>query len=92
MENVYAGHGSERSKVLCTVEFGLACTRRVSSLGSDTCANGVDAIPPPDDVKGGTNGLHGPNGLTTVNGSEGVLTRNLLLKPKVLLESVAEIL
>ena len=30
MENVYAGHCSERCRVLCTIELGLAFSRRLS--------------------------------------------------------------
>ncbi|KAI0925855.1 hypothetical protein AcW1_008174 [Taiwanofungus camphoratus] len=96
MENVYAGHGSERCKVLCTVEFGLVCVRRVGWTGGSI--DGVDAEEHPTSVelRAKVNGHGAPsiNGGSTVNGtrSEGMLTRNLLLKPKVLLESVAEIL
>ncbi|KAI0733487.1 hypothetical protein C8Q72DRAFT_811365 [Fomitopsis betulina] len=82
MENVYAGHGSERSKVLCTVEFGLACVRR----GAWTDANGADTRPK-------TNGSASTSANGAVaNGSTESLTRNVLMKPKVLLESVIDIL
>lgn len=84
MENVYAGHGSERSKVLCTVEFGLACIQR---------GDQGDAADHEDPAR--TNGHTTPltNGsVTNGTGPEGALTRSLLLKPKVLLESVVDIL
>ncbi|KAL6302510.1 hypothetical protein BKA93DRAFT_736801 [Sparassis latifolia] len=63
MDNVYAGHGSERCKVLCTVEFGLLCVQRVGWASANVNGNEVDSH-----------------------------VINLLLKPKVLLESVSEIL
>jgi len=100
MENVYAGHGSERCKVLCTVEFGLICARRVG--WSDDPGEEDDQGTPadPKGANGHANGLtngaasDGANGHGASNGarSEGMLSRNLLMKPKVLLESVAEIL
>ena len=83
MENVYAGHGSERSKVLCTVEFGLACVRRAAW----TDANGADTRPK---TNGSTS--NSVNGAVANGSVDGVLTRSVLLKPKVLLESVIDIL
>ncbi|KAH9838294.1 uncharacterized protein C8Q71DRAFT_521637 [Rhodofomes roseus] len=82
MENVYAGHGSERSKVLCTVEFGLVCIRH----GSWPEANGGPK--PNGSASTGVNG----NGVAANGGPEGPLTRSVLLKPRVLLESVMDIL
>lgn len=80
MENVYAGHGSETGRVLCTVEFGLVCVRRASSF-------------PNGHVNGSSQHEgHQTNGGVDVAAADGILSRNLLLKPKVLLESVAEIL
>ena len=42
MENVYAGHGKENGEVLCTVEFGMVCTRRV--VKEVNKANGVNGV------------------------------------------------
>lgn len=87
MENVYAGHGSEKGRVLCTVEFGLVCVRRAANGRS----NGVSEHDE-SEINGSTNG-HTTNGSGPVfTATDGTLSRNLLLKPKVLLESVAEIL
>ncbi|KAH9928255.1 uncharacterized protein B0H18DRAFT_906836 [Fomitopsis serialis] len=83
MENVYAGHGSERSKVLCTVEFGLACVRHGSWPDGDGAAS---------KTSGTTSGSVNGNGVAANGGAEGLLARSVLLKPKVLLESVMDIL
>lgn len=94
MENVYAGHGSDRSKVLCTVEFGLACVRREgwTSTEDDSVEDDgrMDSTPR---VNGHTTLVTNGNGRAAANGvkPEGVLTRSLLMKPKVLLESVADL-
>lgn len=99
MENVFAGiQGAERGRVLCTVEFGLACARRTSSIGgtpaSDTqlrqrsSSHGSHAS-----VNSIANGAAFTNGIDTGSSGElGTFTRSLLLKPKVLLESVKEVL
>ncbi|CCL98779.1 uncharacterized protein FIBRA_00784 [Fibroporia radiculosa] len=90
MENIYAGHGSEQSKVLCTVELGLACVRRVGWAG------GSAEQDQSADARGKVNGHGGAglNGNGAANGasSEGTLNRSVLLKPKVLLESITDIL
>lgn len=109
MENVYAGHGKENGEVLCTVEFGMVCTRRV--VKEVNKANGVNGV---NGVVNGVNGLNGhsasngnmnghshghtgQNGMTNGHAKrpsvpEAVFAKNLLLKPKVLLRSVEEIL
>ncbi|EMD34021.1 hypothetical protein CERSUDRAFT_117535 [Gelatoporia subvermispora B] len=90
MENIYAGHASERSRVLCTVELGLTCTRRTGPTAGDSDSTSQEN----GSLNGSVNG-YGTNGSTGLNYermSEPVLTRNLLLKPKVLLESVTDIL
>lgn len=93
MDNVYAGHGDERSKVLCSVEFGLACVRRGDHAGAGVDAEGAEARGEPQ-AKTNGHAVSSVNGNGVMNGTiaEGALTRSLLLKPKVLLESVAEIL
>ncbi|KAH9949897.1 hypothetical protein B0H21DRAFT_41578 [Amylocystis lapponica] len=92
MENVYAGHGSERCKVLCTVEFGLMCARRVGWSNEPGDGEGHGTVVEAKGMNGHVNGQ--TNGHAVTNGvrSEGMLSRNLLMKPKVLLESVADIL
>ena len=120
MENVYAGHCNERCRVLCTVELGLAFTRRLpaseereGSVDGDgmVVSNGnpsAGSRPPSSlsrPVSMGGVGLEGGAGanvslsrsrssangtVTMVDGNR--MVRNLLLKPKVLLESVVDIL
>ena len=120
MENVYAGHCNERCRVLCTVELGLAFTRRLpaseereGSVDGDgmvvSNANPSAGSRPPSSlsrpVSMGGVGLEGGAGanvslsrsrssangtVTVVDGNR--MVRNLLLKPKVLLESVVDIL
>ncbi|CAL1716869.1 unnamed protein product [Somion occarium] len=102
MDNVYAGHGNEQGNVLCTVEFGLMCVRRVGGAGEgETNGNGNGVGVPTNGVKSNdaVNGYakvnghgHAPNGSAKVQTGDGVMARSLLLKPKVLLDSVAEIL
>ncbi|KAH9944987.1 uncharacterized protein BXZ73DRAFT_37919 [Epithele typhae] len=108
MENVYAGHCNERCRVLCTVELGLAFSRRVPEEERDA-ADGA----PPDGVVGerdaaaagrpvgmggvGMNGVRRNLSVSSAGGEAGgqdgsTMVRNLLLKPKVLLESVVDIL
>ncbi|KAI0784199.1 hypothetical protein C8Q75DRAFT_400111 [Abortiporus biennis] len=118
MENVYAGHGSEKGGVLCTVEFGLICARKVTAAGVENessssgaeheivgmnghCAphtNGHSAHP-----NGHSNGHAHANGhghrhphqngtSKTQPPPQPAISRSLLLKPKVLLDSIAELL
>ncbi len=117
MENVYAGHCNERCRVLCTVELGLAFTRRLPAEEREESVDGdgmvvsnasagsrpTSSLSRP--VSMGGVGLDGvavgnvsmsrsrssANGtVTVVDGNR--MVRNLLLKPKVLLESVVDIL
>lgn len=94
MDNVYAGYGDENSRVLCTVEFGLTVVKKRNPMSSssredrnDVHANGA-----------GLNGIHGGkdgNGETVKSMEEKrkeVLDMTMLLKPKVLLESVKDLL
>lgn len=113
MENVYAGHGSEKGGVLCTVEFGLMCVRKAGSNGANGESpyqqqmqhqgetNGVVRVN--GNVNGVTNGMVNGhmNGYAYTNGvvkpqangtSSESVHRSLLLKPKILLNSVVEIL
>jgi len=98
MDNVYAGHGVEKGNVLCTVEFGLICVKRIT--GTTAYANGTTANGMANGhANGHMNGhahssIHGPttNGFPKAHGPDAVLSRSLLLKPKVLLESVSEML
>ena len=119
MENVYAGHCNERCRVLCTVELGLAFTRRLPAEEREESVDG-DGMVVSNDGAGaverttaslsrlgsmrdvGLDGMAGGNvsmsrsrssangTVTVVDGNK--MMRNLLLKPKVLLESVVDIL
>ncbi|KAI9061148.1 hypothetical protein FKP32DRAFT_985928 [Trametes sanguinea] len=107
MENVYAGYGSERCRVLCTVELGLAFRRRLPEREEESVdGDGMPASRPTssaskgapgagkDDNTGGVGG--GDEEVADGDGNEDDIAsrmeRTLLLKPKVLLESVTEIL
>ena len=109
MENVYAGYCNERCRVLCTVELGLAFSRRLpeeehdsESVDGDgmvvTHVNGYESRPPSGSGAGrpvsmGGVGMDGVRRNLSMSSSGGeTVVRNLLLKPKVLLESVVDIL
>jgi len=79
MENMYAGYGSEECGVLCTVAFGLSVVKR--RKGGEA---GRDQQQPAHlDMKG-------EQGATRSKAD--LLETTLLVKPKVLLESVKELL
>lgn len=89
MDNVYAGYGDENSRVLCTVEFGLTVVKKRNPMSSSS----------PEEVTG--TGLYGTHGGKEGNGETAksveekrkeVLDMTMLLKPKVLLESVKDLL
>ncbi|PCH42232.1 hypothetical protein WOLCODRAFT_137774 [Wolfiporia cocos MD-104 SS10] len=90
VDNVYEGHGSEHSRVLCTVEFGLACVRQAEWAAPDPEVQ--EELPEDLRTKSSDRASPSDNSNRTVHPKSGSLTRSLLLKPKVLLESVAEIL
>ena len=100
MENVFAGiSGADRGRVLCTVEFGLACVRKTGSTSVPPASEQVEARHKRTISHGShANGTNG-NGATapapidtgSANG-QAAIVRNLLLKPKVILDSVKEIL
>ena len=106
MEDAFAGSGpqDEGGNVLCTVELGLACVRKVE--GNDeankpisTAPNGTRSptsaalcsISPEQEVLGI---LRTSSASSSIEGlAKGpVLDRNLLVKPKVMLDSVTRIL
>jgi hypothetical protein len=78
MENMYAGYGSEECGVLCTVAFGLSVIRRRKEgrVGKDQQPSYLD--------------MKGEEGTTRSRAD--LLESTLLVKPKVLLESVKELL
>ncbi|OSC97737.1 hypothetical protein PYCCODRAFT_1113760 [Trametes coccinea BRFM310] len=107
MENVYAGYGSEHCRVLCTVELGLAFRRRLPEREEESVdGDGMPASRPTSSASKGPPGVGGNAGrvgageveVEVEDGDvEGEVTASrmewtLLLKPKVLLESVTEIL
>ena len=78
MENMYAGFGNEKCGVLCTVAFGLSVVKRRKGGEVEE-----DQQPSYLDMKGGA--------AATRSRAE-LLESTLLVKPKVLLESVKELL
>jgi hypothetical protein len=78
MENMYAGYGNEKCGVLCTVAFGLSVVKRRKGGEVEE-----DRQPSYLDMKGGA--------AATRSRAE-LLDSTLLVKPKVLLESVKELL
>lgn len=78
MENMYAGYGNEECGVLCTVAFGLSVVkrRREGEAGREQQAAYLD--------------MKGETGATRSKAD--LLESTLLVKPKVLLESVKELL
>ncbi|KAI9440000.1 hypothetical protein H4582DRAFT_1944372 [Lactarius indigo] len=79
MENMYAGYGSEACGVLCTVAFGLSVVKRRKGGEVEE-----ERQPSYLDMKGG-------EAVATRSRAE-LLESTLLVKPKVLLESVKELL
>jgi len=77
MENMYAGYGSENCGVLCTVAFGLSVVKRRKE------GDGRVQRPPYLDMKSEAGATRSKADL---------LESTLLVKPKVLLESVKELL
>jgi len=78
MENMYAGYGNEACGVLCTIAFGLSVVKRRKGGEVEE-----DRQPSFLNMKGG--------GDATRSRAE-LLESTLLVKPKVLLESVKELL
>jgi len=78
MENMYAGYGSEKCGVLCTVALGLSVVKRRKEGEV-----GRDQEPSYLDMKGKQEATRSRTDL---------LESTLLVKPKVLLESVKELL
>lgn len=82
MDNVYAGYGDENSRVMCTVEFGLTVVKKRNPMSSSAVED-----------------LGRVQASCVAHGRDGdgerrkeVLETTMLLKPKVLLESVKELL
>jgi hypothetical protein len=78
MENMYAGYGSEKCGVLCTVALGLSVVKRrkEGEVGRDQEPSYLDMKGKQDATRSRTD----------------LLESTLLVKPKVLLESVKELL
>ncbi|KAH9972836.1 hypothetical protein BGW80DRAFT_1252545 [Lactifluus volemus] len=76
MENMYAGYGSEDCGVLCTVAFGLSVVKRRKEGEDSEDSHHLD--------------MKGEAGAARSRAE--VLETTLLVKPKVLLESVKELL
>ena len=78
MENMYAGYGSEKCGVLCTIAIGLSVVKRRKE-GESERDRQLSYL----DMKSEAG---------TTRSRADVLESTLLLKPKVLLESVKELL
>ena len=100
MENVFAGiSGADRGRVLCTVEFGLACVRKTGSMSITPAGEQAEVRRKRSSSHGShASGMNGsgaslPAAIDTgsTNG-QGTITRKLILKPKVILDSVKEFL
>lgn len=99
MDNMYAGYGNERCRVLCTVELGLAFRRRLphEEEREEESVDG-DGMPLSRPTSSASKVV--PEGAASKDAgrisrvpSVGTRTeRTLLLKPKVLLESVVDVL
>jgi hypothetical protein len=76
MENMYAGYGSEDCGLLCTVAFGLSVVKRRKEGENGEDLHHLD--------------MKGEAGAARSRAE--VLDTTLLVKPKVLLESVKELL
>jgi len=76
MDNLYEGYGTNHSRVLCTTALGLAVAKRKKQEGGEIDGQQRQYL----DFKG------------EGSGSNARLESTLLLKPKVLLESVKELL
>ena len=85
MENVFQGYGREDSEcvVMCTIEFGLDCARKVVS--DEELGVMFSPIEPPIGLSASRVPENGTNGAESME-------RRTLVKPKVLLESVVEFL
>ncbi|KAF7796470.1 hypothetical protein EIP86_007647 [Pleurotus ostreatoroseus] len=91
MDNMFAGiSGADKGRVLCTVEFGLVCVRKAASAMP---LSPVEAESPSVPALGGLKGRAIVGAIDTGSGyASATFTRSLLLKPKVLLDSVKEVL
>jgi hypothetical protein len=81
MENVFKGFGREEGGVMCTVEFGLVCVRK-----------GKEEAPDSANPQSEEDSKRKPEGGCSPGAAAQVLERRMLMKPKVLLESVEEML
>ena len=103
MENMFAGiSGAERGRVLCTVEFGLTCIRKAGSTSTAPPVQGnvqnghaqKRSASHGNHANGSNGSGHSLSPTIDTGGlqSRNAITRSLLLKPKVILESVKEVL
>ncbi|PPQ67664.1 hypothetical protein CVT25_012692 [Psilocybe cyanescens] len=80
MVDAFGEYGESHGLILVTMELGLKCVTRVTT--------GINGLSDVSDSPAGHNGSNG----VMVNGKEGLLESRLLLQPKVVLESVLEVL
>lgn len=91
MEDAFAGSlPQEEGRVLCTVELGLACARKIE--GTDDSAAASPAPQVARAASSGSNAISRADSTSSVDGAVKVLDRNLLVKPKVMLDSVTKLL
>ncbi|EKM58409.1 uncharacterized protein PHACADRAFT_193527 [Phanerochaete carnosa HHB-10118-sp] len=93
MEDAFAGSlpQEEEDRVLCTVEIGLACVRKIE--GAEESA---PTSPTPEMATTPSNGANAISRVNSISSSTDasakILDRNLLVKPKVMLDSVTKLL
>lgn len=87
MDDAFAGSPTpdEQGRVLCTVEIGLACVRKIENADQPRSP----ASPPP---QGPPTPISRTNSVSSNADAPNVLDRNLLVKPKVMLDSVTKLL
>lgn len=85
MDNVYSGYGEEKSRVLCTVEFGLAVVKKRNPNSTLSLSGGKDGAVEEERRRSRRDEWMEEK-------RKELLETTMLLKPKVLLESVKELL
>ncbi|GJE99908.1 hypothetical protein PsYK624_161830 [Phanerochaete sordida] len=97
MDDAFAAEhdpGEEHARVLCTVEIGLACVRKIEGV-EENGGSLSPASPAPQIARAPSNDLNVLSRVSSTSSSADaskLLDRNLLVKPKVMLDSVTALL